>query len=165
MADTTTIQVSRETAESMRRLFPHLTYEEILRKLASGQALDLMSQLDSHTIPFRKTINPATWDEEKRRVGVLGSINAAYIHFPAGPTGLVEVRIVLETEGSERQIVPSVDRTYIALEDDTYQSAVLAIPVSPSDILRTEWYNYDGLNAHTVPAEVVIMKFAGRVQR
>lgn len=162
MSDNTTIQVSRDTADSMRRLFPGLTYEEIIRKFATGQALDLTSQLDSHTIPFRKTINEATWDEEKRRAGVLGVIIAAYIHFPAGPCGLVEVRIVLEAKGGERPIVPSIENTYIALEDETYPSTGLSIPVEPNDIIRTEWYNYDGKEPHTVPAEVVIMKFAGR---
>lgn len=162
MTTTTTIQVSRNTAESLKRLFPGYTYDEILKKVASGQAVDLLSQLDNYIVPFKKTINPATWDEENRRVGLHGVITSALMHFPAGPIGLVEARIMLNSKGHDRPIVPTLEDSYIALEDETYEATGLCIPVAPGDVIRTEWYNYDGKEPHTVPVEVTILKFAGQ---
>lgn len=148
----TTIQVEQETADMLKTSFEGMTYDAAIRRLLAG--FD-SANAGTEILTFRKTILAAQSDEQDRRVGVKGIIIAAFMHFPPGTNGLVEVRIVL---GGTDAIVPSQENTFIALDDETFPATGLSIPVSPGSIVRVEWFNYDGAFAHTVPVEVIVMK-------
>ena len=62
---TTTIQVSRDIAETIKRTYPSLSYDDVLRRLLAGTLSHLGT--DTSILDFRKTINPATQNEEIRR--------------------------------------------------------------------------------------------------
>lgn len=111
---------------------------------------------DSYVIPFQKTVAVATQDEQDRNLPFTGVIRDVIMAFPAGCHQLVEVRLVYyPAEGSRVTIVPSLDDTFIALDDFTAVFQPRRFVVAPGH-LRVEWYNYDELNTHTVPVLVTL---------
>lgn len=153
--ETTTIQVSRESAASLRSSYPTLTYEEIIQRLIAND----LTFLDTRILEFTKLIKPGYQDEQQRQPGVKGLITGVLMHFPAGCLGLVEVRVVRQSyKGGEAPVVPSLEDSFIALDDINFRATSLAIPVEARDIIRVEWRNYDGGFAHTVPVFVFVSK-------
>ena len=152
---TTTIQVSRESAASLRSIYPNLTYDEIVQRLVSQ---DLVTP-DTRVLEFSKLIKPSYQDEQKRQPGYKGLITAILMHFPTGTCGLVEVRVVKRSHGGGQEyLAPSLEDSFIALDDTEFTSGPLSIPVESRDTIRVEWYNYDGGFAHTVPVFVLVNK-------
>ena len=155
MAEMTTIQVSKESAATMRQTYPNLTYEEIVRRLIAQDLVDL----DTRIIEFTKLIKPGYQDEQVRQPGTKGLITAVVMHFPTGTCGLVEVRVIKQShKGGQEYLVPSIEGAFIALDDAPFVSGPLSIPVESRDTIRVEWYNYDGGFAHTVPVFVFVNK-------
>ena len=155
MPDVTTIQLSRESAASLRAAHPNLTYDEIIQRLVSQ---DLVTP-DTRVLSFSKLIKPGYQDEQARQPGTKGLVVAVLMHFPAGASGLVEIRVVKQSHGGGKDyIVPSLEDSFIALDDTEFVAAPLSIPVESRDTIRTEWYNYDGGFAHTVPVFVLVSK-------
>jgi hypothetical protein len=74
-----------------------------------------------------------------------------FLHFPSGPSFLVDVRLLLRTGRFERQIVPEEISTFIALDDVFMPLTGLSIPVTAGANLIVEWSNTDDTYAHTVP--------------
>jgi len=113
---------------------------------------------NSQIIPFQKTVAVAYQDEQDRQIRIAsGIVRNVVIAFPAGCHQLVEVRLMyFPTGGGYHLIVPSVDESFIALDDFT---AVFEprFPVRGPGNLRVEWWNYDSLNVHTVPVIVTIV--------
>ena len=105
----------------------------------------------SAVIPFKLTIAAATWDKQDRMVPFTGTIRDVVIAFPAGTQQLVEVRLwYFPSEGSPQLVVPTIDDTFIALDDVTIPFQP-RLPIRSPGYLRVEWWNYDSLNSHTVP--------------
>ena len=155
MQENTTIQVSRSRALALRETFPNLTYDEIIQRLL-GQ--DTFTP-DTRVLEFTKLIKPGYQDEQIRQPGVNGLITGTLMHFPPGPSGLVEVRIVLQgSRGGNDPIFPSLEDAFVALDDSDLAVTGLAIPVQSRDNIRVEWYNYDGGFAHTVPVFVLVSR-------
>lgn len=149
------MQLSRESAASLRSIYPNLTYDEIVQRLVSR---DLLTP-DTRVLSFTKLTKPGYKDEQSRQPGNKGLVTAVLMHFPAGTSGLVEVRVVKQsTKGGQDYIVPSLEDSYIALDDTEFVAAPLSILVEPRDTIRVEWYNYDGGFAHTVPVFVLVSK-------
>lgn len=114
--------------------------------------------MQSIVIPFAKDINPATRDDQVRRVPFQGRIRGVDILFPPGPSNLVEVRLMLSSGGVYDPVFPGVDDTFIALDDITIDDENLDVSVKPGDELRVEWWNHDGGFAHNVPVLVTLEK-------
>jgi len=107
-------------------------------------------------IPFQKTISTAYQDEQERMVPYNGIIENVIMGFPAGCHQLVEVDLLyLPTGGGKKYIIPTIEDTYIALDDFTVLFRP-GYPIKAPGNLRVEWWNYDSLNAHTVPVIVTI---------
>jgi len=153
MVQQTTIQVSRQTADIIRRLFPGFTYDQAIQILAVSSADEAKV---TRILPFSVTANPLTRVEQTRNPGVDGKIISAHLHFPSGPSGLVDVRIMLNSSAGDTPVVPSIDDAFIALNDATLDVFDLNIKVGTADKIRVEWYNYDSGFSHTIPVEVIV---------
>jgi len=107
-------------------------------------------------IPFQKTISTAYQDGQERMVPFNGIIENVIMGFPAGCHQLVEVDLLyLPKGGGKKYIIPTIEDTYIALDDFTVLFRP-GYPIKAPGNLRVEWWNYDSLNAHTVPVIVTI---------
>ena len=110
----------------------------------------------SAVIPFQKTVATAYQDEQERLVPFNGIIGDVIMGFPAGCQQLVEVRLLyLPTGGGKKYIIPTIEDTFIALDDVTVLFRP-NYPVKSPGNLRVEWWNYDSLNPHTVPVIATI---------
>lgn len=106
---------------------------------------------NSAVIPFQKTVSTAYQDEQERQVPFNGVVRDVVMAFPAGCQQLVEVRLLyLPKGGSYEFIIPTVDGSFVALDDFTtlFQPR---FPIKAPGNLKVEWYNYDSLNTHSVP--------------
>lgn len=154
---TTTVQVDQSTAEALKQLYPGLTYDEAIRRLMAG--FPFSPRADTYILDFILSINPATWNSQRRQAGINGVITGAFIYFPAGPSGLVEVRVQVEYRGGGRKnILPTRDDSFIALDNTPFFSSGLSIPVAANDAVVTDWYNYDGGFAHTIPVFIFVTR-------
>lgn len=90
-----------------------------------------------------------------------GKMSRVSMHFPPGPQFLVDVRIGIRPQGSTGVlwVVPSEDDTFIA-DDDALKVFDTDAGVRPGDIVRVEWKNFDGGNAHQIPVDATIEPFA-----
>lgn len=170
MPDPTTIQVSREVAELLRKILPGKTYDEALRTVLSIQGSEnVLSRRsesagaevqtkDTRVLDFVLKINPATKNELVARPNVGGLITAVAIFFPAGASGLVEVQITKISDKAREKIIPSREDSVIALDDELFFAQGLSIPIEDRDQIRVEWFNYDGGFAHTVPVYIFVTK-------
>jgi hypothetical protein len=160
MTQPTTIQVSRETADLLKQLFPSFTFDQSI-KAVTALAVDsgATSAHNTRTLPFRVPANPLTVVEQQRIGGVDGKIIGVIMHFPEGCAGLVEARVMLESDSlGEIPVFPSIDETFIALNAETTDQEDLDIKILKTEKIRVEWWNYDGANVHTVPVEVLVEK-------
>lgn len=106
---------------------------------------------------FSMDVNPSTQKEMRKMVKFAGFVREVRIKFPAGCANLVSVRLMHEEKNDEdKQIIPTTDETYVALDDDEFKISGLHIPVSKGNSIRVEWWNYDNALTHTVPVTVVI---------
>jgi len=106
-------------------------------------------------IPFYKEIATAYQDEQIRNVTFKGIVYEVLMGFPSGCQHLVEVRLFYSKNGSESYIVPSIDESYIKLDDFTTVFRPM-YPVDSPGKLTVEWYNYDSDNVHSVPVIVTL---------
>lgn len=114
----------------------------------------------SIVLPFSKEVAALEKDEEKHSANFEGLITNAYLHFPPGTNALVDVRIVVEGRGGERYLVPSLAGRFIALDNVTLPVNNINYPIESTDVIRVEWWNYDGATSHRVPVEVMVARFA-----
>ena len=128
-----------------------------------GDLIRIMQELVPETIgksavvPFQKTIATSYQDEQERMVPFDGIIRDVLIAFPAGCQQLVEVRLMyLPRGGGRKYIVPTIEDSFIALDDFTalFQPR---FPIKAPGNLRVEWWNYDSLNVHTVPVIATVV--------
>ena len=111
----------------------------------------------SHIIPFQKTVAVSFQDEQERQVPITGIIRDVIMGFPAGCQQLVEVRLIYSLAGGGRSyIVPTVDNSFVALDDVTvvFQPR---FPVRAPGVIKVEWWNYDSLNTHSVPVIITVV--------
>ena len=110
----------------------------------------------SAIIPFQKTVAVAYQDEQERQVPFSGIIENVIMGFPAGCHQLVEVDLLyLPAGGGRKRIIPTIENTFIALDDFTVLFRP-GYPIKAPGQLRVEWWNYDSLNVHTVPVIATI---------
>ena len=110
----------------------------------------------SAIIPFQKTVAVAYQDDQDRQVPFSGIIRDVIMGFPAGCQQYVEVRLVYYPQGgSKKYIVPTLEDSFIALDDFTVLFQPRLSVKAPGN-LRVEWWNYDSLNVHTVPVVVTV---------
>lgn len=147
MEGSTTIQVSRSTAEALRQLGG--TYDEAIRKVVERPQI-------SKVLSFRKTVAKLKSDHEDNRVPFDSIVTSVIMQFPAGCNFLVDVRLLYRVADHEYYIIPSVENQFIALDDAT-PTFHTSYPVSVGKTLRVEWYNYDDTYPHTVPVVVSMM--------
>ena len=129
----------------------------------TAQLIAIMQELvpesigNTAIIPFQKTIPTAYQDEEDRQVPFTGIIRDVLMCFPAGCQQLLEVRLMYyPAGGSYRYVVPTLDDSFVALDDFTviFQPR---FPIMRPGNLRVEWWNYDSLNTHSVPVIATIV--------
>ena len=118
----------------------------------------------THVIPFSKSVPALRKETQERQCFAECDIMASYFHFPSGTNGLVEVRIMVQGAGGDRQVVPYPQDTFIALDNTTLPVGNLQVALRRGDKIRVEWYNYDGGNAHRCPVEVMVREH-GRLDR
>ncbi|GAI90681.1 unnamed protein product, partial [marine sediment metagenome] len=107
-------------------------------------------------IPFQKTVAVAYQDEQERLIPFNGIIENVIMGFPAGCHQLLEVDVLyLPSGGGKKYIIPTIEDTYIALDDFTVLFRP-SYPIKAPGNLRVEWWNYDSLNVHTVPVIATI---------
>lgn len=128
-----------------------------IRELSS-----LIAPPDSLILSFNKSIPPATADAQKRRIPFPVFIVAVFISFPPGTNQLVDVRLTASVRGTLDYIIPSHDNSFISLDSSLIPYLNLRIPMQEGTELQAEWFNYDGVNPHTVPISIVIAN-VGRV--
>ena len=110
----------------------------------------------SAIISFQKTVAVAYQDEQERMVPFSGIIENVIMGFPAGCHQLVEVDLLyLPAGGGRKRIIPTIENTFIALDDFTVLFRP-GYPLKAPGNLRVEWWNYDSLNTHNVPVIVTI---------
>ena len=110
----------------------------------------------SAIIPFQKTVAVAYQDEQERQVPFSGIIENVIMGFPAGCHQLLEVDLLyLPAGGGRKCIIPTIENTFIALDDFTVLFRP-GYPIKAPGQLRVEWWNYDSLNVHTVPVIATI---------
>ncbi|GAI98601.1 unnamed protein product [marine sediment metagenome] len=110
----------------------------------------------SAIIPFQKTIAVAYQDEQERLIPFNGIIENVIMGFPAGCHQFLEVDLLyLPAGGGRKYIIPTIEDTYIALDDFTVLFRP-NYPIKAPGNLRVEWWNYDSLNVHTVPVIATI---------
>jgi len=118
----------------------------------------------SQIIPFQKTIATSYQDEQDRDIRFTGTVRDVIMAFPAGCQQLVEVRMIyFPAGGGGSYIIPTVDDTFIALDDFTVVFQPRYIVAAPGR-LRVEWWNYDSLNTHSVPVIATLVPTALEVQ-
>ena len=127
-----------------------------------GQLITVMQDLvpeslgKSEIIPFQKTVAVSRQEEQDRQIPFTGTVRDVIMAFPAGCHQLVEVRLVyLPKGGSYKYVVPTIDSSFVALDDFTVMFSPRFLVKSPGN-LRVEWWNYDSLNSHTVPVIVTL---------
>lgn len=151
---TTTIQLSRTLAESLRRKFPDGTYDQAITRLMATSPQDVERHTD--LLQYSETVAILGRASQDRRTPFKGHVVAVYFHFPPGPSNLVDVRVTLERRGRFQQIVPRERDTYVALDDIMFPIESLRIPVEPQQAIQVEWFNHDGAFAHTIPVSIVV---------
>ena len=110
----------------------------------------------SAVISFQKTVAVAYQDEQDRMVPFNGIIESVIMGFPAGCHQLLEANLLyLPAGGGRKSIVPTIEDTFIALDDFTVLFRP-SYPIRAPGNLRVEWWNYDSLNVHTVPVIITI---------
>ncbi|MBA7657282.1 hypothetical protein ES703_65217 [subsurface metagenome] len=120
----------------------------------SPEQIDLLA--NNLIIPFQKTVAVEYQDEQDRSIGYSGIITDVIMAFPAGCQHLVDVRLLyIPKGGGRRQVIPSLPDTFIALDNFT-QVFRPSFPVKAPGIFRVEWWNYDFLNAHSVPVIIIL---------
>jgi len=128
-----------------------------------GDLILIMQELVPETIgksavvTFQKTVATSYQDEQERMVPFDGIIRDVLIAFPSGCQQLVEVRLMyLPRGGGRKYIVPTIEDSFIALDDFTalFQPR---FPIKAPGNLRVEWWNYDSLNTHSVPVIVTVV--------
>lgn len=111
----------------------------------------------SAVIPFQKTVATAYQDEQDRQVPFHGVVQDVIMAFPAGCQQLVEVRLVYYPQGGSKSfIVPTIEDSFIALDDFTMLFQPRFLVEFPGN-LRVEWWNYDSLNTHCVPVVALVV--------
>lgn len=113
----------------------------------------------TRVLPFSKAVAALTKVTEDRQCYHDCDLFAAYFHFPPGPNGLVEVRVLIHGRGGDQQAIPSPEDSFLALDNTTLPVTGLAIPVNRGDNIRVEWNNYDGANAHRIPVEILLREY------
>lgn len=102
------------------------------------------------TLPFKKSVPSEYQDEQERLVNRTSIVDWVLMSFPAGCQHLVDVRLTYHpTDGGPRYIIPSIEESYIALDDTTVIFSPVYLVERPGK-LRVEWWNYDTLNSHEV---------------
>jgi len=130
--------------------------EALLKLVEVLQGLVPESIGNSHVIPFQKTIATSYQDEQDRGIPISGVVRDVIMAFPAGCQHLVDVRLIYyPTGGSRVLIVPTIDDSFIALDDFTAVFSPHFLVKAPGN-LRVEWWNYDSLNTHSVPVVVLL---------
>lgn len=143
---------------ALRELFPNLPREEQLRRfiqLIGGSTAPVEELKRAEPVVFFKKVEAATQDEQVRRCPLTGFITTAIFQYPAGPSYLVETRILLRDGRADRQIIPSEEGTFINV-DATTVSLPLLVPVRLGQDLVCQWYNYDGGFPHRIPVILTI---------
>lgn len=147
MDDVTTVQVSRSTAEALRRMGG--TYDEAIKRVVETPPI-------SKVLTFKKTVAVLQSDQEDNRVPFDGVIEKVVMQFPAGCNFLVDARLLYRVADHEYYVIPSVEDQFISL-DDAAPTFVTSFPVRAGKTLRVEWYNYDDTWPHTVPVIITMM--------
>ena len=127
---------------------PGTTYDETIKKILEVQK--------TYTISFKKTTAALKVESEEHAVPFDGVVTDIVMNFPSGCEFLVDVRLIYMAGKTEHFIMPSVDGSFIALDDSSPHFRV-QYPVRAKDRLRVEWWNYDGGNSHCVPVIVTLM--------
>lgn len=140
-----------QLASLLERLFPGLPLAEQQRLFIERFGGRRAGITETTTIKFSRTVPAATRQTETRRIGFDGFLRDVFLHFPPGPSNLVEVRLLKRKRRSEVQIVPKEFDTFIALDNTILPLTQLGIPVDAGDELICEWNNYDSTYPHTVP--------------
>lgn len=147
----TTIQVSRQVAERLKAVSPSTTYDGIISSL-----LDATRGVRKKLLVFATSVPAASTATVERQVPFDGFLKDVWFFFPTGPAGLVDVRILLKARTAFEQVIPEERDTFVALEDAVFPLTGLAEPVNTRQMIRVEWVNRDGLNAHRVPVYIVV---------
>ena len=130
------------------------TTEQLITIMAA-QAPEILG--NSSIIPFQKEIPTAYQDEQDRQVPFDGMVRDVVMGFPAGCQQLMEVRLMYyPAGGSYGYIIPTIDDSFIALDDFTAMFSPRFLIKRPGN-LRVEWWNYDSLNVHTVPVIATVV--------
>lgn len=112
---------------------------------------------NSAVITFVKEIDTAYQDEQDRQIPFTGVVRDVVMGFPAGCQQLLEVRLIYyPTGGGRKYIVPTVEDSFVALDDFTVVFQPRFSIKKPGN-LRVEWWNYDSLNTHTVPVIATVV--------
>ncbi len=149
--------VRRQLGSLLERQFPGLSLDEQRRRfLAQLDSARPAGERGTSTLFYRKTVASATRDSQQRRVPLTGILRDVFFHFPAGPSFLVDVRLLLRTGHAERQIVPEEIDTFITLDDSFMPLVDLTVPVVVGSNLIVEWSNTDDTYSHTVPVICVL---------
>jgi hypothetical protein len=152
---TTTVQLTRELVERLRRKFPDATFDQAVTNLmAAAEFGDLKTDL----LQYSQVTPILGRAQQDRRAPFNGHIVAVFFHFPPGPSNLVDVRVNLQRRASFEQIVPRQRDTYIALDDNKFPVESLLIPVEPQQAIQVQWFNHDGAFAHTIPVSIVVKR-------
>ena len=124
----------------------------------------MTTQLLSQIMSFSRSIPSLVEDFQEFGVKKSGRMTQVVMHFPPGPQFLVDVRIGVKPRGSNGiiWIVPSEDESFIRDDDAVKPFSVEAV-VSAGDVVRVEWKNFDGANAHEVPVDATIQPFTAFV--
>lgn len=157
----TTIQVGQDTARRLKEAFlPGTTYDAAIQALL-GEKVAMEKKLEevvqfTHTLSFKKPIAALQEDSQEQRVPFDGLITDVIMDFPSGTEFLVEVRLLYMDGKTKYFVIPSVDDSFIAL-DDANPHFKVNYPTKANSRLKVEWYNYDGLNSHTIPVIVTML--------
>lgn len=110
----------------------------------------------SYTMSFRQSVAAASRAEQIWTSPWTGYIHAVYIQFPPGPSFLVDVRLMVNDQGADRQVVPDIDGTFIALDSAVIDLTGVNFEIGAGARVRVEWRNADGGFSHTVPVVVTL---------
>lgn len=145
----------QQAAALLQRLFPGLPLDEQQRRFLARFA-PARPRGQTNTLLYRKTVPSATRDSQQRRVPFNGVLRDVFLHFPSGPSFLVDVRLLIRSGRTERQVVPEEVDTFISLDDAFMPLIGLNVPTLAGDNLIVEWSNTDDTYSHTVPVTCIL---------
>lgn len=154
MTQTTTVQIGRDLAERLRRMFPDATFDQGITSLIASADI---GERQTDLLQYSTSVAALGRGAQDRRAPFKGLIVSVSFHFPPGPSNLVDVRVNLQRRSRFEQIVPRERDTFIALDAIMFPVNVL-IPVEPGQAIQVQWFNHDGAFAHTIPVSIVVMK-------